>query len=379
LPLSTPIINTLVNQDYERARRKAWLNEVATLFTHRKNDLLSFDEVARLVGSSNQSYRGMQTAPIEQIIGSVDRYADFDREFLPAQTSTRQRWTSIDRAYYQDVVLPPVTLYKVGDVFFVKDGNHRVSVAHQKGVKFIDAEVIEVRSKVPITKDTDARELLLLAEYGRFLEQTNLDQLRPVQQIIFSSLGRYDVLLEHIRVHRYFYSIDHPGETLTWEQAVQSWYDTLYMPVVSTIRENNILTDFPGKTEADLYLWVMDHRYSLAEQGQQVSPEQATEDYDEKYGRSHEGLKALLALPAAMRRGVSHVFEISGRLIMRALNSGRPTAEEPLQPLILSPDEIERQVQRSRTAMYANWLAASAGVTPFPSRSDSGEEERPDY
>ena len=375
MPLSTPIINTLVNQDYERARRKAWLNEVATLFTRRKNELLSFDEVSRLIGTSNQSYRGMQTVPIEKIVGSVDRYADFDREFLPAQTSTRMRWTSIDRAYYEDVTLPPVTLYKVGDVYFVKDGNHRVSVAHQKGVKFIDAEVIEVRSKVSITKDTDARELLLLAEYGRFLEQTDLDRLRPDQQIIFSSLGRYDVLLEHIRVHRYFFSIDHPGECLTWEQAVQSWYDTLYMPVVRTIRENGILADFPGRTEADLYLWVMDHRYSLAEQGQQISPEQATEDYDEKYGRSHEGLKALLLLPAAMMRGVGHVFEISGRLVARAINSGHPTAEEPGLPLAISPEEldIDQPAERGRTAMYANWLAASAGVNAFPSRSGTDE------
>lgn len=375
--MSTPLINNLVNVDYERARRKAWLNEVTALLTRRKNELLSFDEVSKLVGTSNQTYRGMQTVPIEKVVGSVDRYEDFDREFLPSQTNTRSRWTSIDRAYYQDVTLPPVTLYKVGDVYFVKDGNHRVSVAHQKGVRFIDAEVIEVRSRVPLTKDTDPRELLLLAEYGRFLEQTNLDVLRPDQHISFTALGRYDVLLEHIRVHRYFFGLDHPGHVLTWEQAVQSWYDTLYMPVVRTVRENDILADFPHRTEADLYLWVMDHRYSLAvEEGLQISPEEATRDYDERYGRTREGLKALLSLPATMVRGVGHVFEISGRLIARALSTAAPTAEEAALPLIVTPDDFDQALERGRTAMHANWLAAGAGVAPFMPRA---EESQSDY
>lgn len=375
--MSTPIINDLVNVDYERARRKAWLNEVTALFTRRRNELWSFEEISRLIGTSNQTYRGMQTVPIEKVVGSVDRYEDFDREFLPAHTNTRSRWTSIDRAYYEDVVLPPVTLYKVGDVYFVKDGNHRVSVAHQKGVRYIDAEVIEVRSRVPLTRDTDPRELLLLAEYGRFLEQTNLDTLRPDQHIIFTALGRYDVLLEHIRVHRYFFGLDHPDQCLTWEQAVQSWYDTLYMPVVRTTRENNILDDFPHRTEADLYLWVMDHRYSLAvEEGLQISPEDATRDYDERYGRAREGLKALLSLPATMVRGVGHVFEITGRMIGRALSASAPTAEEPNLPLVVTPDEFDEALARGRTAMHANWLAASVGAVPFLA---SNQEEPPDY
>lgn len=372
--MSTPMINDLVQVDFERARRKAWLNAVTALFSGRKNELWSFEEVSRLVGSSNQSYKGMQTIAIEHIVGSVDRYADFDRQFLPAQTNTRQRWTSIDRAYYEDVTLPPVTLYKLGDVYFVKDGNHRVSVAHQKGIKFIDAEVIEVRSKLPLTKDTDPRELLLLAEYGRFLEQTDLDRLRPDQHIIFSTLGRYDTLLEHIRVHRYFFSIDHPDHALTWEEAVQSWYDTLYMPVIRTIRENNTLADFPHRTEADLYLWVMDHRYTLAvQQGIQISPEQATADYDEKYGRS-DLLRSLLALPASLVRGMGHVFEISGRLIGRALSSAIPTAEEPNQPFFGPLPDFDSAVARGRTAMHANWLAASAGLTAFPLREDAPPE-----
>ncbi len=377
--MNTPIINELVQQDFERARRKAWLNEVAALFTRRNNELLSFDEVSKLLGSGNQSYRGLQTVPVEQIIGSVDRYADFDREFLPVQTTTRWRWTSVDRAYYQDVTLPPVTLYKLGEIYFVKDGNHRISVAHRKGIKFVDAEVIEVRTRIPISKDIDARELLSLAEYGRFLEQTNLDHLRPDQHIVFSTLGRYDVLLEHIRVHRYFFSIDHPDQCLTWEEAVQSWYDTLYLPVVNAIRENDILKDFPGRTEADLYLWVMDHRYNLAVgEGKQVSPAEATHDYDAKYGRSREGFKALLALPAAMMRGVGHVFEISGRLLARALSSGQPTAEGPLLPLMVSPEDFDAQMQRGRTALYANALAASAGITAIPPRS-STDEGKADY
>ena len=95
-----------------------------------------------------------------------------------------------------------------GDVYFVKDGNHRVSVARSLGQEFIDAEVIELPITVPLTSDDDARDLLRLAEYARFLEQTKLDKLRPGVNIEFAALGRYDTLLEHISAHRWYMGIN---------------------------------------------------------------------------------------------------------------------------------------------------------------------------
>jgi len=153
-------------------------------------------------------YRGLQTVPVKNIVGSVDRYRDFDSAFLPAQTHTASRWKAINRFFNGNEELPPVKLYQVGDVYFVLDGNHRVSVAREHSVEFIDAEVIEVHSRVPLTPDVNADDLEILGEYKEFLERTQLDKLRPEQNIRFTIAGGYDQLIEHIAVHRYFMGID---------------------------------------------------------------------------------------------------------------------------------------------------------------------------
>src|SRR5690606_9341245 len=141
--IGKPMVEEQVNADFERARQKAFLRELRSLFTREPNQLIPYHEVRRRIKPEAESYRGIQGVPIDKIVGSVDRFQDFDRAFLPRRRNTASRWKSVDRAYYQDVTLPPVQLYKVGDVYFVKDGNHRVSVARERGVEFIDAEVIE--------------------------------------------------------------------------------------------------------------------------------------------------------------------------------------------------------------------------------------------
>lgn len=126
-----------VRADYERARRKAFLHDVVSFFRRQPNTLISYADVRDRVTMEGESYRGMQEVPVDRIVGSVDRFRDFDRSFLPKRKNTANRWKSIDRAYHQDVVLPPIQLYKVGDIYFVKDGNHRVSVAREHGVNFL--------------------------------------------------------------------------------------------------------------------------------------------------------------------------------------------------------------------------------------------------
>ena len=130
------------------------------LATHRNNKLFAFDEVRDALRAHTQYDRGLTEVPIDKIVGSVGRYHDFDRAFLPRQTKTRERWQNIDLASYAEVSLPPVELYQVGEVYFVKDGTHRVSVARQRGLEFIDAYVIEVLAPVPIAS-ADALEALL--------------------------------------------------------------------------------------------------------------------------------------------------------------------------------------------------------------------------
>ena len=172
---------------------------MASAFRRQPNELLAYGEVQRLNKAEAETYRGIKSVPVEDIVGSVDRYQDFDRAFFPRQRHTASRWKSIDRAYHRDVRLPPVQLYKVDDVYFVKDGNHRVSVARQHGVEFIDAEVIERRVRAPINSTMTAPQILRQLEYAEFLRQTDLDRSRPQHDIRPSGLGRFDVMLAAIR------------------------------------------------------------------------------------------------------------------------------------------------------------------------------------
>src|ERR671910_1789761 len=174
--------------DFDRARHKAFLNDLLASIGRRPNDLIPFHEFRRRLQPEAESYRGMQTVPVRQIVGSMDRFRDFDRAFLPRGNATRGRWQSIDRAYYQDVRLPPIQLYKVGDIYFVKDGNHRVSVARQRGQVDIDAYVTEYEVDVPLDSSTSMRNLILKEEYSDFLDWTQLARLRPEQRLELTAL-----------------------------------------------------------------------------------------------------------------------------------------------------------------------------------------------
>ena len=193
-------------EDFSRVRRRAWFRDALAKLARRPNQLLSYQQVKDTLRLGGPIYRGVKQVPIAQIVGSVDRYRDFDEVFLPAHDRTADRWKSIARAYYQDIDLPPVRLYKVGEAYFVLDGHHRVSVAREQGVGFIDAEVQEVISRVPVTADLKSEDLKVLHEYRRFLERTHLDEVRPDQRIRFTVAGGYDQLIEHIINQRRVFS-----------------------------------------------------------------------------------------------------------------------------------------------------------------------------
>ena len=251
--------------DFRRARRQAFFNRVRQVLSGRRERLLPFDEVREKLHLGGPVYRGLQTVRLDQIVGSVNRYLDFDHLFLPTQSHTGDRWVRVNRAWYEEIDLPPVMLYKVGDVYFVVDGNHRVSVARDRGQEFIEAEVREVESRVPVTADIQPDDLELLGERVDFLERTQLDRLFPETAIRPTVLGGYERLLEHIAVHRYFMGIDQ-SRPITEEEAVRHWYETLYLPVVDVVRQAEIMEELPGRTETDFYLWTMDHLHFLKSQ-----------------------------------------------------------------------------------------------------------------
>jgi len=272
-----------VRADYSRARFKAFLNRVKAVISGQPNNLLSYDQVKEKLHIGGPIYRGIQTVRIDQIVGSLNRYHQFDRAFLPLQDDTASRWQRVNLAFYKEIDLPPVVLYKVGEVYFVVDGHHRVSVAREKGQEFIEAEVRECATRVNITPDLKPEDLEILEAKVRFLERTGLDRLRPKARIKLTIPDGFNRMLEHIAVHRYFMGIDLQRD-ISEEEAVAHWYDTVYLPIVKVIRQSKILKEFPGKTEGDLYLWVLDHQHYLASsEGQPLRPpEEAAQEFIEK-------------------------------------------------------------------------------------------------
>jgi hypothetical protein len=271
--------------DFEGALRKGFWRAIWSWVTQSDNRLLPFDEIRKQLPVHGQHDIGMQQIPLDKVIGSVGRYQDFDRAFLPRHSFLRSRWVSIDTAQLQDITLPPVDVYKIGDVYFVKDGNHRVSVARERGQAYIDANVIEIASPVPVTPDTDIDNLIRQVEKIDFYEKTNLALLRPEANIELTLPGGYGRLLEHIHVHRWFMGEQRRAE-IPFFEAVTGWYDEVYLPMVEVIQTNQILKNFPGRTEADLYLWINEHLWYLREEYQQeVSAEQAAQDYTRNYSQ----------------------------------------------------------------------------------------------
>lgn len=273
--------------DFDRARNRAFFRRLINSLFKKDNTLYQFDEVKYLLSPHGMSYRGVKSIPIEQIVGSEGRYLDFDKRFLPKQTHTRHRWENIDVARMDNMELPPINVYKIDDYYFVRDGNHRVSVAREKGQKFIDAEIVELYTRVPLDKDAnfDGKLLLLNESKQYFLEKTKLDQIIPDYKIGITNPWGYYRLVEHINTFKELRQNSESCE-LKWEESVSRWYYDLYSWVVDQIRGSNMMRRFPERKEGDLYIWVMDHWHFLKEKFGDVDIKDALHDYSTKFGKS---------------------------------------------------------------------------------------------
>lgn len=269
--------------------RPPWQRLVDAIFSHVRREpslLLPFDWVRKRVGTKAWRYKGLQEVEVGKIVGSVNRYQDFDRAFLPRH-GVSPRLLQIEEAWRSGEILPPVKLYKIGEAYFVEDGHHRVAAARRAGAQFVDADVVEFVPLVPVSPTDTPRDILIKAEYAAFLDQTHLDRLRPDQEVLFSELGKYKVLLDHIAVHRYFLGIEQRRD-VPYEEAVASWYDRMYWLLVDLFRRTEALVHFPGRTEADLYVWVSEHLYYLRESyGPNVDLEGVVRDYTRRFGIPH--------------------------------------------------------------------------------------------
>ena len=245
-------------EDFSKAKRKAKFQGILSALQWKNNDLMSLYEVTSIIKPKSETYLGMRTIPVSRIIGSEGRYHDFSSAFLPKREQLRSRWCSIDSAMMSDVVLPPISVYSLGGYYFVRDGNHRVSVARSQGAEFIDAEVVELDSEIKLEPGMTTRQLRQrVVDYERaaFIEQYRPSYL-PMGEIVFTTPGSYPEMVNHILVHKYYINQNVEGE-ISFEDAARSWYKNVYAPIVRQIREDKLMLLFPGNAEGDLYMWLV--------------------------------------------------------------------------------------------------------------------------
>jgi nucleotide-binding universal stress UspA family protein/ribosome modulation factor len=275
--------------DFRRARSKAAMQRFWAGIKGRSLDLLPYDEISTKLRAVSQTDRGVRQVPLKDIIGSVSRIQDFDRNFLPLRDDDMDRWAKVKTAMTSPLAqgVPPVSLYQIGDAYFVIDGNHRVSIAKEMGMETIEAYVTETQTKVPISSTLTSDELILKTAYVNFLEDTRIDQILPGVDFSLKLVENYPLLKEHITVHQYYMGIE-KERPVSFEEAAIHWYETIYFPVVASIESSGLHHAFRDLTLTDLYLWLLDQQQTLQQDlGIALKPENVLD-----YAADQEGIKA---------------------------------------------------------------------------------------
>lgn len=254
---------------FQGARSRAFMQEMLSLLRGKSAELLSFDDVRARLRLREESYRGLQDIPLDKVVGSVGRYKEFTQTFLPKTNEMRERWSRVYAKVNSMEGVPPIEVYQVGDGYFVRDGNHRVSVARQVGAKTIQAHVTELPTAVYVGPGTTLADLDDAAAYINFLEETQLETTRPhLQSVQLSEPSGYAELMGHIYLHGQVME-QMRGEPVKMSEAAANWYDNVYRPAVTLIRKYNVLErtkEDKERTEADLYLWMVDHLRDIRRQ-----------------------------------------------------------------------------------------------------------------
>ncbi len=250
-------------EDFFEARRRATVRNILARIQGKNYDLLSFDDVRKkLKAEISDHHQTLTEIPLDAIVGSVNRYQDFTRDFLPKNSVQASRWARVEVNVTSQDGLPPIEVYKLGRAYFVLDGNHRVSVARASGTKTIQAYVNEIKTRVDLDPHDTPEDIIIKAELTNFLHFTRLDILRPGSDFSATSPEAYTRLEEHIRLHQYYLNVDEQ-KNVGLDEAILHWYDNYYLWIIEIIDTNGLVRDFPGKTKTDLYLWLNDYRTSL--------------------------------------------------------------------------------------------------------------------
>lgn len=276
--------------DFQKVKNKAKLNLLLHFLQPEETKMLSLCEAKKLLKPTGEVYKGLQIVKVDQIVGSENRFKDFDNHFMPTSSYLQTRWEHIDMAYLNGETLPPIMLYELGGLYFVRDGNHRVSVAKAQGVEAIDAEVISLQSKIKLkVGETKQKMLLRVINYEKkcFYSQTNFAQLTGNWSLDFSTAGMYDVIYNHILMHKYYINQNKNYE-LSLETAIVSWYNTIYHPIIVAIDDFGIIKKFKKKTYGDLYVWLVKYWDDLKQvYGNDYSIQQATKEFEKSIQKHH--------------------------------------------------------------------------------------------
>ncbi|MCY3574420.1 MAG: hypothetical protein OXG92_10505 [Chloroflexi bacterium] len=261
---------------FQAIQNRVFWQEMLSHLTGRQSELLNFDEVRSRLRLHEEHYQGVQDIPLENIVGSVGRYKDFTATFLPKNSNMKERWSRVYALANSQEGPPPIELYKVGDAYFVRDGNHRVSVARQLGAKTIQAHVVALPTTVPLRPGMSGQELAAAEAYANFLSETGLTRAVPEHESIeLTAPARYHELMGHIFLHeRVLEKLW--ARALTTEEATADWYHKIYKPAIDLIRKYEVLDIVKGRktqrTEGDLFLWLMNNLLQLRHQYGEAAP-----------------------------------------------------------------------------------------------------------
>jgi hypothetical protein len=247
---------------FPRARRReAYRRLVRVLRRRDAEPLLELDEVGRRLRVFEQSYVGVRPIRVDRIVGTVSRTSDFDRTFLPKRRDSEPRWRRVEELYAEGS-FPPIQVYEVDGRYFLVDGHHRVAVARQRGVDYVDAEITRLRTRFALPENADIGRIIMAEQERVFFDESGLERARPGARIEFTRPQGYVELLEQIKIHG-FHLMRERGDVLPVEDIAGDWYDRVYLPGVAVIRAEGLHELFPGFTDADRYLWVAQHRREL--------------------------------------------------------------------------------------------------------------------
>ena len=226
-------------------------------------DLLSFEEASRFLGACRRTYLGLREIPVERIVGSVDRASDFDRDFTARRRLSRSRLASLRKAF-PDGAMPAIVVFEVGGAYFVEDGHHRVALARERHMEFIDAEVTQLRTEYELAPDVDVCRLVHTDAQRVLYEESGLALARPDAVIEFTLLDGYTQLRDIIKAFGYELARE-SGTLPPPEEVAARWYDTVYLPGVAACHAAGLPELYRSwhSTDADLFLWIYQLRRDL--------------------------------------------------------------------------------------------------------------------